>query len=636
MTLIAYLAGSDKAHKVNVGDMGLTTRADGSPGFGNIIFDDPDKELNVRGWMKVVVQEDECLAAPILFSGYVGPRRYSRSGPTGTYKSGGSRWIDCTLVDENAVLGIRLIDGADGKRPAETHNERIDWLLASNYLDGLIESDSLVDTSHPRPFEEADYRDQFPDNVLEDIAGPIFKTFFVYVDGATGDRILFFDAPVATVGDSTLGISNILSEVDEDTVFFPFLDGDLVMDPSEVIAKDRYTYAKGVVVETRSDTLATFFTDNGLGYRGRADNNSRIGSEASARIMAQGILERNSEEDETVTVRLILPKTHVGLIRAGQRIECTFTHLDGWETGKFSRVTECTVTQWNGRQDLYLMQLELNTHGLASGGGAGGGAGNPPPADDFPYVPPVPQVFCATTPGTGLSARSSAYSGSGPDWAIGQEAYRGEITGAVSIEIASFEIAGYIATTNYCTLYLYYGWDDEPLAYVPVQAEFNGAPGTFTSQVCWNAGALSQCQGDSSGTPYPTTPSTILAAAGPGPHVLRIYGIRALQEDNIGPATFCVTIGDVTDVGTSLVVPNEVQNEQGPPSPAQEVGPEIVLMSGVNGTTANPFADGSLRVFYDQLEQTAAIVSYDGAAGTFVMAGAPLVGWQVTVRYQGR
>ena len=59
-------------------------------------------------------------------------------------------------------------------------------------------------------------------------------------------------------------------------------------------------------------------------------------------------------------------------------------------------------------------------------------------------------------------------------------------------------------------------------------------------------------------------------------------------------------------------------------------------MTGVNGTTLFPFADGTLRVLYDIVDQTPAIVSYDGAAGTFVMPSAPPLGTQVFVEYLGR
>lgn len=617
MTLVAYLAGDDKAHKVSVGDMGLTTRADGSPGFGSIIFDDPDKSLTVRGWMKVVVHETACTDAPILFSGYVGPRRYSRTGPNGTYKSGGSRYIDTTLVDENAVLGIRLITEPDGKRPAESHNDRIAWLLASDYLDGLIESDDLVDTSHPRPFEEADYRDQFPDNVLEDIAGPIFRTFFVFVDGATGDRILFFDTPTATVGTSDLSISNVIDDVDNETVFFPFLDGDQVLDPSEVVALDRYRYAKGVVNEHEDDTKATFFTDNGLGYRGRADNNTRIGSEASARIMAQGILERNSEENETLTVRLILPKDKVGLIRAGQRIQGTFTHLDGWESGKFSRITECTVTQWNQRTDLYLMQLELNSHGLASGGG--GGAPGP---GEFPHPPTsegghwyefdfTTDVLGSIMGGIGIASMETGYS-SPAETTVSS-------TNTVGAVFEPFTVYNYFISATGVAGGGAGFWDYGIRFSVAIHPGYPSNVGsTFSIWTDGDFGAGDLTRSGSFAAPSDTSAdprfmSVSIAKSGGSPdHAVRVAG----WIDPVG-----------WDAGDT---------DPGPPSPAQPVGPENVTMDGADGTTTYPFADGSLRVFVDNTDQTAAISAQDGAAGTFTLAFTPTVTEHVVVFYLGR
>ena len=56
----------------------------------------------------------------------------------------------------------------------------------------------------------------------------------------------------------------------------------------------------------------------------------------------------------------------------------------------------------------------------------------------------------------------------------------------------------------------------------------------------------------------------------------------------------------------------------------------------VTFSTAWPFADGSLHVWVDQVDQTAAIVSFDGAAGTFTLAFDPRSDEAITVSYQGR
>ncbi len=59
-------------------------------------------------------------------------------------------------------------------------------------------------------------------------------------------------------------------------------------------------------------------------------------------------------------------------------------------------------------------------------------------------------------------------------------------------------------------------------------------------------------------------------------------------------------------------------------------------MSGADGTTAWPFADGTLRVWVDNTDQTGAITAQDGALGTFTLGFTPFVGEVVTVEYVGR
>lgn len=72
-----------------------------------------------------------------------------------------------------------------------------------------------------------------------------------------------------------------------------------------------------------------------------------------------------------------------------------------------------------------------------------------------------------------------------------------------------------------------------------------------------------------------------------------------------------------------------------PPATGQWVD-ETVTMVGASGTTRFPFADGSLQVKVDLLDQTAAVTAQSGAAGTFTLGFTPKAGERVDVRYQGR
>jgi hypothetical protein len=59
-------------------------------------------------------------------------------------------------------------------------------------------------------------------------------------------------------------------------------------------------------------------------------------------------------------------------------------------------------------------------------------------------------------------------------------------------------------------------------------------------------------------------------------------------------------------------------------------------MTGPDGTTLWPFANGTLKVFVDDVEQTAKLVSQDGATGDFVLGFTPTPTEVVTVEYVGR
>jgi hypothetical protein len=412
MTLLAYVGGVDRAYRVRLGAMGLSTRADGSTAIGGIEFDDPDGTLTIRGWQQLIVVEDDCLAAPILASGFVGPRRYQRGGQFGSYRGGPGRYIDTDMVDQNSVTSIRLITNPDGSRPAESHNARINWLLGSTYLSGLIIDDGRVDASHPRPLDKADYRGQKPQDVLLDIAAPINKAFFAYIIQTGGVYGLQFANPTTQYAVSSLAISNdpdditftgspAFETITGDT-YLPMIDAVLTRDPSEIVSLVRYVYAHGLVLEGRPLTYTEFFSAAAtggldLGNRGMNVENTRIGSEESARIMAQGILEKRATEQDVIVTTVRVPKTKVGLLDIGMTVLAKFTHLANEGYGSFVPL-QClsrTVLQPRlgnkGIDDrFYDLVVELsNTRGVQPGGGGGGAPG----PGDFPAPPPQPPTI---------------------------------------------------------------------------------------------------------------------------------------------------------------------------------------------------------------------------------------------------
>jgi hypothetical protein len=681
--------------------MGLTERADGTQGFGGLIFDDPDKTLDVRGWMKVLILETACTSAPYIGSGYIGPRRITRSNGVATYKTGNGRFIDCDIVDENVLLDIRIITDSDGKRPAETHADRINWLLASKYLDqgtDLIDDTTLVDLSNPRPFEEADYRKQYPSNVLEDIDSALARTSFVYTVGTNGQRGLFFDFPDQAVGICTLSISNDLSDITFDangeitgTVYPPEIDAVQTLDPSEVYAKVLYEYRHGTVTANNVTTHDTFFSDNSLGYRGVAVTNTRIGLESTARLFADNYLTAHSVEKETITVGVLLPKEKAGLIRAGQFINVKFGHFDNFSGSyKQMRITERVIAHADQTNEKYLLMLELSNRPVSVTGPSGGAPG----PGDFPHDPPpcatatlvqwaevsaaagdqtitfgaaltpgnlvvAAVVFHDNQPGlnmptmTGWTATPdgaiSVPNADGSDNADGTMAmfYRTVVDGdGDSYTISNFSISTRIVLMEFSGSWTIGSSDNDgasgtsgntafpaPLGSVAVTAE-----SLVVGIAIWSAPAL--------GGTCTIDRGTVVTDGDPGLQgpPLGVSWEAVSTAQTVAPTmtlnvSFTATNGHAGMMQVFTCANTPADN---PPSPAQPFGPvtPVETPDGATTTFTLPagyeFADGSLRVYVDRLDQSAAITAYDGAARTFTLAFAPTTGELVEAYGMGR
>lgn len=619
MSLFVYLDGTDYAGSIRAragGDQGLaglTSAADGTASYGGVIVDDPSGAVTSTGWKAVRVEENAC-SQPRLFTGYVIDRTISR-GPH--FRTAAGRIFDTNLIDQNAVLHMRLITDSDGQRPAETDIERIDWLLGSAYLSGLIADYGDVDRSSPKNFQEADYRGQYADDVLNDIAGPIGRQAYARWDASHSAVGLVYGLPTAYWGTSTLRISNVLSDVDDTTTFEPYIDAQLLRDPTEVYSTVRYAYANGVVIRKNATTASTFIE------RGLNVDNSRVGAEATATGMADSLLSRDSTENDTITVTVRLPAAKVGLIEAGQRISVKFSHLPGYDSFTYARVTRRVTVQVEGVSDQYEVTLTLNDKGNGNGGGAGA-----PPTNQLPAPTTGPTGTCAggydytpagtyppnnslTTPANAIAYYLDAgiiqpfvpTPGAVGDWhfnvlgAGGTPDFAGVLTGSfarlifVGPGIAQVRTANYDGADNL-------GWT---LNHDPGTGIVTDATGTFA---CGTTAAIS------------------------------------IPDDGQ-----CIHWIDVSDsaviTGTKWGYAGVVWTPKAsvPPQPSQPVNQETVGTGDgatTTFTTGFPFADGSLKVFVDLLDQTAAVTSQDGATGSFTLGFAPKPGEQVTVTYQGR
>jgi len=660
MALVATVDGSALPNRIRLrgageSGFGATSAADGTGSTGGWIFDDPDGDLSLRGWMTATLDETACTSAPRVATGFIGDRTYSR----GRYRDGPSREIDCTIVDQNTLMSWLLITEPDGKRPAETHNERIDWLLASSYIPGgLITDLGLVDASHPRPFPATDYRGKFPSEVLSDLAGPIFKTWFVYWDQTAEALGLFFDDPAATTNTSTLTFSNDPSDWDapdglSGTCRRVYIDGSLAVDPANVIAKARQVYRNGVVIENNPATAALFF--GSLGYRGAEFDNDRNGLESTARAQLDAILTKNSKEEEVLTFTTQLDAASVGLIDAGQRTQVKFTHLPGLETFTYTRVERRVTVQTEGRRDFYDVQLTCSLRGLTTVGGGGDPGIFPAPSPSCGWTlvqqgtpGHVTSLPVAPTPGNKLVILCAERSIGTFVHPVYTGFHEDEYTQVVDPDgglnliysktsDGSEQDLSTIETTSSLKRYVWYQeWTNNGA--LGSHSNHNQASAGIIGSTAVTLGAHSlvfvmadQAQGSMSiaingGFGLTTIGQSDIEAGDSGPHT--VAGYNADSTAGSYNPTFTPSNTGFARPQASLIVEYVCDSSSNPPLSGQWVYDEIPTPapdgSTVTFTLSGGYVAGSLRVKVDGVPIINGLTETDPLAGTFTLDFAPL------------
>ena len=660
MSLFADLNGSLVGTTyIRLGGIGgLPAAADGTGSQGGIVFDDPLGNLTVTGWQIIKVTEPDCTAAPVLFYGTVADRTYRR----GPYLQGPSREIDTTINDHNGFLSLRLLGGNGPSRPQETDRARIAWLLSDASLDGLVYDLGFVNGTGLK-FDAANFQGMYPADVLNDIASHYGQIFFTYWDQVQGKVGLFFDFPTAVTFTSSLSISNVLSDVDDVTVFEPYKDAELVADPSEVYSRVRFVYTGGVVWRSDSTTAATFFPEP-LRYRSLQVENDRIGKLTTATTFANRVLAADSTEREMVSFTVRLPSTKVGLIQAGMRIHLRFTHLPGFETGTYSRIERLTYLPTDADQTHYDVHCECSTHGLTTAIGSGGGS-----TDPFPYQPPdtTPSVIqqvsgdgnimlpfpvgSDTTLVWAGAARSdhiqdvAGWDYLSQGWIVGpdgevdntgpnvvvilykhtdgtQSQYLNGAPGAISlINGTLYEVSGVLTPGNHNS---------------HTGVGFTITSNSIVAPVGFNVGVGAQGVGGG----YDTVANAVTYTIGSGwtkdldhftigGHPTVVTGHRFDAATYAFTATNDLPSGDAW-IGQIVSFTGTVTSVDPPPS-AKKWGPiipdespnAVIVDFTVTGYT---WAPGSLQVFVNKLDQTAAVIAQDGLCGTFTLGFAPWTG----------
>lgn len=662
---------------VRNGEMqGLVSSAfGGDTGTSAITIDDRSGAVELKGFQRFHVTEDACTPARV-WTGYISARRVGRSD---MYDEPTARRWDCDLMDLNFLLGLRICRGVGANRPAEDDTDRVAWLMTTTFMVGAgpgIFDNGFVTTAEGLPYDESDYRKQYPSQVLESIIGRR-RTYFVYYDESApaGQEVsLFYGNHADVLGELDVKISNVDADIDDDDdpqTTFAMLDGQqLTRNPEDLYDGILFDWKGADIYRQRPETFAEFGIHRDLLY-----STDRVGLLSTANTQVDRLLIAHSIERDRLVGTLHLLPSQVNWFPEGYRVQIKQTHLPGYEDYVWTTIQKRTVHDPPEGFDRYRVTLEM-TNDAPEGGPGGGDPGG------FPLPPTV----CADGTAEQVWGESHAEGG--------------------GVEIRTFTTAETPAEGNTRFIYAHRRGTvaiDPPIGFADCgegavnPAEEYGAvffrinqPGD-SAEIEWAGGtdgphliyveervgqitpvtsSLVSTDPYNVGSPFPGAPITPLAgrlgaivaywfakrdhgalSADTGWTLLEAATTDSVTTHAVIEKVVSSTSGTYTPSFTganpavydnhsygaiTLALLCDASGEDNPPAPGQWVPWTLVTLVAGAGTTQFPFADGSLEVRYDIVDQTAAIVSYDGATGAFQMPSQPPLGTQVFVRYQGR
>jgi hypothetical protein len=659
----------------------------GEVSFAGVTIEDPAGTLDFKAWQPCYFEETACTGRTRIWTGFVASRSISR----GKYRNGAGRIWDMTLVDQNAVFSLLPITGNTFNRPAETDIARLAFVTGSTNLpDTLIGENGKANfTDNPVSFGEADYRHQFPLDMFTSVAGTAGKDFYAYFDHTAGETSLFYDLNAVTLSTSTLRISNVAADYDGTTTFAPLKDAVLTRSGEDVYSNIDYQYRGGFVVDEDAQTISDFIK------RGAIYSTDRVGRRETAVALAQAFLDAHDEETDELAVSVRLPKAKVNLIEQGMGLDVKFSHLPGYSAD----FVETKIISRNVRQyddEWYDLDLVCSLKPLLAGPGGGdpgdfpqltcdSGTGTLVQVGATAYnVSDLVSPTLSSTPTVGNTlvlfmtfqdaANNTSYVPSGwtaatpmasdNDVEIGSTDGRGVrlfYRTVLSGDGTSWQFDADTGGTRYTTASI---------------AEFTGPLEAISSdteeQTADQGGGVGATFEVPCGSVTPTagTPMVAIAAGVAGDQQAGI--VSALSPIwNVGTALTDVEgadinvaawayLQDASPSGAAVTMEWSNDHDAGlihgtggvialfqcsgstddPPAPGQWVLGETPTPTTGGGNrvffTAHPYADGSLRVWVDDIDQTAAVTESDPETGEFTLAFDPTSTETIRVDYQGR
>jgi hypothetical protein len=643
----------------------------GEPASAGVRIDDPLGELDLRGWHTFTHDETSCTGNERTFSGWIIGRTVDRGSLPPVEAS---RVWDCTIVDLNAAFGFEVFRASSAKRPEETDIERVAWAQASAPMAGtpLNDNGRFNTTDNPVNFGPADYVTQYPLNLFESVAGTSGKNFYAYFDQTAEEPSMHYDLVTANPL-STLRISNDMADKDSVT-FYPFKDGQLSRDPTMQVTGILFGYLGGNYVYGRNAALIAALSPTEFSpvnfLRDAVYTTDRVGKESTANSLLAAQLAARAVEIDKITCAIRVPAAQVNLLMAGDAVDVKFSHLPGYEDFVSVPVIRRNVVPSPGRRDMYDIHLELSNEIQA----VGPGGGDP---GESPYEPAVcDDTFADTVDSGGFQLDPSGdivldWTPTAGNTLVGYIAHRdwGDTTTP----------DGWFPLTDYLTNLDDVGWARAWYYHVQpgdtdtfttavtgsgergiVVVELLGTliPSTVGTSTTGDQGCSPPWLGNTVGTvtvgnnrsvmiggmvyltdvsdprtSTPWAPTTELVDMTNGVTPQQWMGRR--EETTSG--TYSIAT-DSTGSGCQrgflgFVVAFECDAGSTPPGALQIVRGEVITMVGDTGTTNFPFAPGSLEVFVDNTDQTAAIIDQDPAAGTFQLGFTPTPTELVVVNY---
>lgn len=353
---------------------GMNMKADqGTVGMSAVPLPDPTGDHVLRGLRRTYWAETDGPADnEVIYDGYLQQRDYGRDEE---HFTGSRRLITVNLVDLNTLLGTYLVQGAKdaahGFRPDETNIERIQWALGSAFLPPINDFGGVATTGGV-DMDGADLRGQNMANVIRDAAAVAGWQHFLYYDETepTVNRVgLFFNPTEAPFWSSTLRFSNHPGDADDIRLApgnFSALTFDFDSSKAPIQHRSPDTVYSGVIVEY--DGGKKLYVDcEEIGLTTKDDYYVRqttlpapnIKTEAKARAYGYQFLRDHDHEQDTASVRILLPSSHAGLIKAGHRAQFRFDHFEPeYRTFQWWRVQDLTWAQKSRKWYWFDLELE--------------------------------------------------------------------------------------------------------------------------------------------------------------------------------------------------------------------------------------------------------------------------------------